>query len=318
MLKVSSFFFSPFATEPPGALVSLADAHLETAALRFKHGKRIWSLAKMKRDMRAHDAAHGDTVTPYGRVVQRLELPSGDGDTPISFAFVSPFAFLYSACAGSAAFARLVAQCIRGEATHATIAIYLDDTRPGNPMRPGPARSYYAIYWMFIELPEWFRVGPHGYFPLCFAERKDLLNIEGYVSRIVAVVFLAMFHPTEFNMERLGMDIPMGEAGPGEAAPTTWIRAKFGAFIGDEKALAELVSGKGASGTRLCPSCQNIVGRCARAKALPGRLRHWTCGDVSQWIPHSAQSMAELADHVAAHVHVLARVWVCMRACVRA
>ena len=124
---------------------SIADAHLETAALRFNHGKRIWSRAKMKRDMRAHDAAHGDTVTPYGRVVQRLELPSSDGGTPISFAFVSPFAFLYSACASCAAFATLLVQCLRGEATHATVAMYLDDTRPGNAMRSGPARSYYAI-----------------------------------------------------------------------------------------------------------------------------------------------------------------------------
>ena len=33
-----------------------------------------------------------------------------------------------------------------GEASPAHIAIYLDDTRPGNVLHAGPKRAYYAVY----------------------------------------------------------------------------------------------------------------------------------------------------------------------------
>ena len=62
---------------------------------------------------------------------------------------ISPFAMLYAARVGCATFARCLLHFVRGVIDPATgmaeparIGIYADDTRPGNPVRPGPARSF--------------------------------------------------------------------------------------------------------------------------------------------------------------------------------
>jgi len=281
---------------------ALTDVVLTSATLRARVAQRLWggSLANRRKRLRTAESSYADSDTPYGPVVARFDI---DG---VKVEILPPFAFLHSVCSANASFARFFlrhvphAQSVGGEAALANICIYLDDTRPGNALNTGPRRSYYAIYWTILELPEWFRSGPHGWFPLCFVKVDDLKRINGYVSRIVALIMLLFFHPTEHNMERLGMSIPVGEA-----APAAWFRATFVAFVADEKAHAELCSGKGASAKRPCLCCQNIVGREDPDLALPGALVHWACGDYARWIPQTPETLNAMADMLATEERTL-------------
>ena len=49
----------------------------------------------------------------------------------------------------------------------------------------------------------------------------DVEAIEGQLSRLIALLLSIMFHTTEFNFQRTGIDIPIGLAEPaeGEAEP---------------------------------------------------------------------------------------------------
>ena len=53
-------------------------------------------------------------------------------------------------------------------------------------------------------------------------------------------------------MQRLGIRLPVGEA-------TVHIHMQFACFLSDEKAEKEALGVKGASGTKMCVSCQNCV-----------------------------------------------------------
>ena len=132
-----------------------------------------------------------NTDTPYGTLVKTLEAPKepdpkakpepGAEPEVVLIKYVCPFALLWLtcqecpgflswiaafACMGMAAFkaSQYWDEAKPGAQPPARIAIYEDEVCPGNNHRHDKGRKYLAIYWTFLDLPEWFRSSTDGWF----------------------------------------------------------------------------------------------------------------------------------------------------------
>ena len=94
-------------------------------------------------------------------------------------------------------------------------------------------------------------------------------------------------------MQRLGIRLPVG-------GTLKHIHMKFACFLSDEKAEKECLGVKGASGTKMCVSCQNCV------KVADGSLPedspwvHYSCTDMTRFIPHTVESFQDLLESLRA------------------
>jgi len=117
---------------------------------------------------------------------------------------------------------------------------------------------------------------------------RSVKSIRGGLSALYVKIF-ECFWGEELNMQRLGIRIRFGEA-------TLHIHMHFACFISDEKAEKECLGVKGASGTKLCISCQNCV-RVDEGNLPEDRpMVHYSCTDMSKFIPHTVESVQELLE----------------------
>ena len=79
-------------------------------------------------------------------------------------------------------------------------------------MRPDKGRKYYAFYWSFLELPDWFRASQVGWFPLCFVLVESVEKLAGGLSRITALLLETMFSDAAmaYSFATTGMRLPIG------------------------------------------------------------------------------------------------------------
>ena len=83
-------------------------------------------------------------------------------------------------CHQSAAFLDLVAQtCERAAGGRVGVIIYMDEIKPGNPLRPDPARSSWAVYAQLAEVPLWARSCTAAALPLCVVRTQELAPLGG-------------------------------------------------------------------------------------------------------------------------------------------
>ena len=96
--------------------------------------------------------------TPYGAVVQDMQLPSGHNWT-----FVNPFAFLYHLSSISDTLGDILFELMHA-GRPLRIILFMDAFTPGNPLRPDKGRSVQAIYWSIAELPDYILKRCDGWF----------------------------------------------------------------------------------------------------------------------------------------------------------
>ena len=93
----------------------------------------------------------------------------------------------------------------------------------------------------------------------------------------------------ELDMHRLGIRIPVCQS-------LKHIHVKIGFFISDEKAEKEVLGVKGAGGTNMCVSCQNCV-RVPEDNLPEGSpWVHYSCTDMTKFIPQTVESFQELLE----------------------
>ena len=88
--------------------------------------------------------------------------------------------------------------------------------------------------------------------------------------------------------------------GFGGAEPNAfWFRAVFECFVTDADGHHKVAMCKGASGTKVCAKCCNVVGRCQPADIKPGSsLVHFTCADPGKIQRLSPAMLREMMDHL--------------------
>lgn len=226
---------------------------------------------------------HDGVETPYGPLFKRVALPSLVGQ-PIEITFLCPFAMLWYVCAISVAAADFFCRYLSGITSR--LALYVDGVTPGNPLRPDVGRSFQSLYWSVLELPHWFRArGSAGWFALAFIEERTVKKIRGGMATVAKVAVRQFFSPDSdrFDFLRTGVRVS-----------SCHIRCTFGAWMSDERALREVVSTKGASGSKPCCCCKNVVAR--TRPAANAYLVHFDSPEVDRFDLHTSDSFAAMVD----------------------
>ena len=116
---------------------------------------------------------------------------------------------------------------------------------------------------------------------------------DGMIS-FFAIVYRFFSGAGSHHMERSGVTLELGE---GDDVSLVRLFAKHGFTIADFKALAQGVCSKGASGTKPCPKCRNVVDHKKAVIPLVGAgLVPFTSTDPASWKPHTDASMTALAE----------------------
>jgi len=229
--------------------------------------------------------------TPYGHLVKQLEVETDRG--PEQLDYVCPHAWLYYVCSQCPQFAHFLigslSQGLPGPGGLAGgICIYSDDVQPGNVLRPDKGRSFLAVYWGVKEMPDYYRSRGLWWTLLMYVPTSRVKSIHGGLSALY-VKIMECFWGVELHMERLGIRIPVGNG-------VQHIHMMFACFINDEKAEKEALGVKGASGTKVCISCQNCVKVAEEDLPEDSPWVHYSCTDMSKFIEHTVESFQELLD----------------------
>ena len=218
-----------------------------------------------------------DVETPYGKLGRDLKL--GTGQSEMKIKCLCPFALMHHLSSGVPQFAEPLHDSLRGK--RGRIIFYIDQVVPGNVLRADKGRSYQAVYWSILDMPDWirFRAKSLGWFAFCYVPSSDLADNDINISVLMKSV-LEAFWPKDgesFNFSRHGVCINVKQS-------MYRFVCDFACIMGDEKALKECFSLKGASGTKPCFCCSNIVGR---TDDVVVGLCHVHSADLSGVIPHT-------------------------------
>ena len=124
------------------ALQPLAAAGVRTEAAIDTHTRGI------RRRLESAQRDHACAPTPYGPVVQTMELPSSKLKR---WEYCNPMALLWYLCSISIHFGELMASALAANIGRLKFILYIDEIGPGNPLRPDKSRTLQAIYWAIVE-----------------------------------------------------------------------------------------------------------------------------------------------------------------------
>ena len=201
--------------------------------------------------------------------------------------FVNPCAFLHEAtkkCPQLGDLVRAVEQV--------RVGIYMDEIKPGNVLRPDPSRSVALWYWTLLDLPSWFHGRSQGWYYFASFPTKLVSKLAGgysYLFGVMLELFLEKEYPFNFStgfpcFSTKGMFLCKGT---------------FEVLMCDEKALCQLWNLRGASGTKPCCLCQNVLGHMPKQN-LNGHewLVHYSCSDSSKFARHTSTLFKEMRERL--------------------
>lgn len=177
--------------------------------------------------------------------------------------------------------------------TGPSLAIYMDEIKPGNVLRPDLSRTVACFYYTFTNLPSWYIARNAGWFFFAAFPAKLVDKLDGGYSCLMAKMLTVLFETEPLNFER---------GFPCTSSTGTFLcQAPFRLLLADEKALKELWGLRGAAGTKPCCLCMNVLGHMTPDQihaANLGWLVHYSCPDRSQWAPHSSATFQDMRDRL--------------------
>jgi len=193
--------------------------------------------------------AHADFDTPYGPVVQQMPLQRNDG-TYYHWEFVHPLAFIWYLSLKCVQFGDMMEAALSRCGNELSLLLYGDEITPGNVLRHDDGRKVFAFYYAFLEWPDWILHKSDAWLFFGALRTSIIGDLRGGTSAIFSEIIKVMFTKIPFNF-RTGIFYNFKGA-------EVIYRSSFKGIIADEKGLKEAFSIKGASGLKVCPSCQNV------------------------------------------------------------
>ena len=246
-VKVEQKLLSTGACTRGGLIACLA--HLEEVGLLVE-GACGSTGRQMRREVQRAIESHSRAKTPYGTVVQTMDLGTKELQR---WEYVNPFAYLYHLTSISPPFAELMSECIGNGSKPLRLILYIDEIDPGNPLRPDYGRATQDIYWCFADWPQWALQRSAIWMVFGILRTSLMVDLPAGASGLMRSI-MNIFFPAEGTSFLAGCLIKKGSA-------SIVLRANFAGFMADEKALKEIMLVKGASGTKCCPTCKNLVNR---------------------------------------------------------
>ena len=211
--------------------------------------------------------------TELGSLILQIEVTAKSGNTVV-VPVQSPIAMLSLAVRACPDMANILRSLTSTPQKPLRIAVYSDEITPNDPLKT-TTRRMEAIYWSILEFgPE--RLANESYwFTLCTI-RSELVHTLGDKLSELMKVILQPFFNTAGHSFRSGVTLDLGDA-------PKLIFADIAMVVGDEGAIKAMTGCKGASGTKLCLLCTNVVSH--RSPMLPcptGVLVASTCVDKAR------------------------------------
>lgn len=124
-------------------------------------------------------------TTPFGNLMQQWMLPGKNG-ADIVWDVFQPFAMLWALCVKVPQFASFLYMHLNG--IESRIVFWTDETSCGNKMRPDNRRRFIAVYFSWVDLPEYWRSCDYGWLPVGFLSYDTMRLVKSEVSGIMRVV----------------------------------------------------------------------------------------------------------------------------------
>jgi hypothetical protein len=126
--------------------------------------------------------------------------------------------------------------------------------------------------------------------PLWVLTTKKLVALKGGLSALAAHVLKLFYSKDGWKFETVGVRVPCTCGQP------YLVRAQFAAILADEKAIKEVWSLKGSSGTKPCVCCKNVVGR--MDVEVGGYLVHYRWARPEHFDLHTDSSFREMVEQL--------------------
>ena len=134
----------------PHAVSLTALAGLQQSLTGNVSGK---ALRTRRHDVQQYMLGLAESTTPFGKLFDQTTLTVGD--EAFQWHVVNPFALLFALCTAAPVFGDLLRESMNGGIGR--LALYFDEVKPGNVLRPDKGRSLQCVYWTLMDLPDWFR-----------------------------------------------------------------------------------------------------------------------------------------------------------------
>ena len=226
-------------------------------------------------------------ATPYGPLLVDVELPFKDGAQAVTFAH--PLAMLWLCARDSAPFAAVLASTLAKHPPEAAPwhIIFYNDEIGLSPLKYD-SRKVEVCYWSFLEFGPAALGAEELWFCITAVRSSRVCQLPAGISHVTKAA-LRLFLVGDHNIERGVMLEVRGQH--------VCLIAKYACHISDEKAIKETFCTKGASGSKPCPLCMNIVGIDSR---LAGAYcKTIACDDATRFVLHSDESVRELVREIA-------------------
>ncbi len=154
------------------------------------------NIRSIRCELQKAQESHAYSMTPYGKVVERVALPF---DALPTWDIADPRAQIYHLSKVSEHFAELMASVCKGDGQALRILLYADETVPGNPLRHDKGRSLWAIYWAMLDWPEWVLARSESWPCFAVVQSKICDRIPGWLASLMPYVLKAFWPGTCHN-----------------------------------------------------------------------------------------------------------------------
>lgn len=253
------------------------------------NGLGVGTTHTIRKEIRQAQEQHGFSDTPYGKVVQSMDLPF---NALRKWDYCHPWALLYHLSRICESFSDLM-WTLRDKST-LNIILYIDEVVPGNVLRHDKGRTLQAIYWAVVDWPECV-LSRHESWPMFAVVQSELCSqIDGGILTLLPLVMKVFWPDGDVSVKTvLHRDVPFA------------LPYRFVGWIGDLDAHSKAISSSKTIGaTKPCITCENVI-KWLDLDARPNDttlLRDISCCEPSEFIMNSDQCLFQKADRLqAAH-----------------
>ena len=251
-----------------------------------KIGKAIGSSTTQVRKANKRLRAEADYETTCGSVVKHATIDYNGSPIGVQYIDIKPlFLFLSEECP-------LFGSMLAGLGQNLHAVMYMDATTPGNQLRPDHGRSFEAVYWTLLEMPEHMRHRVANWFTYMYVQVKDLNAAGCEKGELMRFVVNKIW--LEEQLHTLGLHFYC-------RGVRMRLTLAYGGWLADDVCLYELGSCKGQQSRKPCPCCLNVVGRCEPESVTghPYLVHASTCWDATRFRPTSAEAYGEMCNRIA-------------------
>ena len=139
--------------------------------------------------MRRSIARVANLETPFGKLIQTIEMPKTEGKGIFKLPIQHPLAFLYIAARESPSFLGLLD---RMREDLLGVILYSDEVTPGN-IQGHIARKFYAVYWSLKNLGVGKLSQDRAWWTLALVRSDEVADLEGGLPALYRKLLQAFF-----------------------------------------------------------------------------------------------------------------------------